>query len=219
VTEHEQVGAVAERDAGQREMRLPQNRATPPTKDGARIGYQEYDLLLRASPPRALTIVQQIIAVLVRLMGISLLVVGIATAVFVIYEVWVLYEHPERIERFSTAIEKGSNLDTIFALGGSEISGTVDVGTATEDDAAVEAGASAETAAQPVTVEFERTHLRLSYFAAWFLVLLLLFVMSVVAVSAVSAGGRLALYDTDVRQLSRAVIKEIRRGRAESKTD
>lgn len=219
MSEQDQLRAVAERDGATSEMRLPQSRGTPPAREGARIGYQEYDLLLRASPPRALTIVQQIIAIFVRLMGISLLLVGITTAVFVIYEILVLYQEPARIEKFATAIEKGSNLDTIFALPASAPRGTAAAGDTAEAGAATEEGVAPAPVAEPASVEYERTHLRLSYFAAWFLVLLLLFIMSVVAVSAVSAGGRLALYDTDVRQLSRAVIKEIRRGRAEARKD
>ena len=211
MSEHERVPSIADAEAAQREakqqeMRVAQSRAAE-QRDGARVGYQEYDLLLRASPPRALTIFQQIVAIFVRLLGLGLLVIGIGTAVVVIFEVWNLYKEPVRMERFATAIEKGSNLDKIFALPAAVVS---DVTQPAE---------GGEAAAEPVTSEYERpSHLRLSYFAAWFLVLLLLFVLSVVAVSAVSAGGRLALYDTDVRQLSRAVVKEIRRGRSSSKS-
>jgi hypothetical protein len=56
---------------------------------------------------------------------------------------------------------------------------------------------------------------RPSYFAGWFLVLLLMLVASITAIAAVSAGGRLVLYDTDIRQLSRAVIKEVRRNKGD----
>jgi hypothetical protein len=155
-------------------------------------GYREYDLLLRESPPRALGIVQQLLAVLVRLLGLCFLVVGIGAAVVILNEAWMLYQEPERIDRFALAIERGSNLDKIFTLSGGEAEG----------------GEEAAAAAPATGGNF-----RPSYFAGWFLVLLMMLVASIVAISAVSAGGRLVLYDTDIRQLSRAVVKEVRRNK------
>ena len=75
---------------------------------------------------------------------------------------------------------------------------------------AAEGQGEGEVTAAPVA---DNGNLRLSYFAAWFLVLLLMLVGSIVAISAVSAGGRLVLYDTDIRQLSRAIVKEVRRNK------
>jgi hypothetical protein len=115
-----------------------------------------------------------------------------------------LYQEPTRIERFAVAIERGSNLDKIFALSGGE----ADKAGAQGD----EAGVSEGQAAAPQTESSK--NLRLSYFAGWFLVLLLMLVASIVAISAVSAGGRLVLFDTDIRQLSRAVVKEVRRNKS-----
>jgi hypothetical protein len=157
-------------------------------------GYREYDLLLRESPPRSLGIIQQLLAVLVRLLGLCFLVVGIGAAVVILHEAWMLYQEPQRIDRFALAIEQGSNLDKIFTLSGAEAEG----------EAGTEAAAAAPDASG---------NLRLSYFAGWFLVLLMMLVASIVAISAVSAGGRLVLYDTDIRQLSRAVVKEVRRNK------
>lgn len=200
MSEHERIPPLGELKATRRDMRDRPNRAPEPAHAGA-SGYREYDLLLRESPPRALSIFHQMLAILVRLLGLCFLVVGIGAALIILREAWFLYQEPARIEPFAAAIERGSNLDKIFALpsGGGA--------------ASTEGGGAGETASQDGT-QSGSTNLRLSYFAGWFLVLLLMLVGSIVAISAVSAGGRLVLYDTDIRQLSRAVVKEVRRNRS-----
>lgn len=188
---------------------MPNRPARAPEPVGASAsGHREYDLLLRASPPRALGIFQQLLAILVRLLGLGFLVVGIGAAVFILHEAWMLYQEPVRIEKFAAAIERGSNLDKIFALSGGETdkAGSQDQSMGdTAGDAGAQPAASGSAG---------NTNLRLSYFAGWFLVLLLMLVSSIIAISAVSAGGRLVLFDTDIRQLSRAVVKEVRRNKA-----
>ena len=198
MTEHVQVPPIGELKATPREMRDRPGR-TPEPAGSSGTGYREYDLLLRESPPQALGIFQQVLAILVRLLGLCFLVIGIGAAVIILREAWTLYQDPARIERFAAAIERGSNLDKVFTLPANE---SAQAGT--EGDATGEAGAPAGG-----------TNLRLSYFAGWFLVLLLMLVASITAIAAVSAGGRLVLYDTDIRQLSRAVIKEVRRNKGE----
>jgi len=158
-------------------------RSAPPAGERER----EYDLLLRDAP-HGISVTQGVLGILVRLLGLALLIVGLIAAVAVLVEAWKLYQAPERMERFAVAIERGSNLDKIFALpaeGGAEVA----TGSAAGDE----------------------DRLRLSYFVAWFVVLLMLLIVSIIALSTVSAGGRLALYDTDVRQLSKAVVREVRR--------
>ena len=194
MTEHDRVPPLGELKATRREVRDRPNRAPEPAGHPD-TGYREYDLLLRESPPRALGIFQQLLAILVRLLGLLFLVIGIGAAVIILREAWTLYQEPVRIERFAAAIERGSNLDKIFSLPADDVA-----------KADAEGEATGETAAPAPD-----TQLRLSYFAGWFLVLLLMLVASVVAIAAVSAGGRLVLYDTDIRQLSRAVVKEVRR--------
>lgn len=187
MTEHERIPPIGELKATRRDVRdRPPPAPAPRTVSDS--DYREYDLLLSASPPRALSIFQQFLAVLVRLLGLCVLVIGIGATAIILREAWMLYQEPSRIDRFALAIEEGSNLDKIFALEG-ERAGEADT----------------RTAQAPASGSF-----RLSYFAAWFLVLLLMLVGSIVAISAVSVGGRLVLYDTDIRRLSRAVIKEVR---------
>lgn len=195
MSEHEQVPPLGDLKATQGEVRARPGRAPQPVA-AAHSDYREYDLLLRESPPRALSVFQHALAILVRLLGLVFLVIGIGAAVMILREAWGLYQQPAQIERFALAIERGSNLDKIFALPVQE--------RAAAGEEATPAAADATGAPQSF---------RLSYFAAWFLVLLLMLVGSIVAISAVSAGGRLVLYDTDVRQLSRAVIRELRRSR------
>jgi hypothetical protein len=207
VTEHDRIPPLGElkatrRDVPNRPPRAPEPAGVPATGD------REYDLLLRESPPRALGIFQQILAMLVRLMGLGFLVVGIGATVIILNEAWMLYQEPARIEKFAVAIERGSNLDKIFALSGGDVEKA--------DGQEEKAGAAGSQPADSDTTG--GTNLRLSYFAGWFLVLLLMLVGSIVAISAVSAGGRLVLFDTDIRQLSRAVVKEVRRNKSASHT-
>lgn len=195
MSEHERVPPLGELKATRRDVRDRPSRAPDPA-GYFDSGYREYDLLLRASPSRAMGIMQQGLAILVRLLGLCFLVIGIGAAVIILREAWDLYQEPDRMVRFASAIERGSNLDKIFSFGDQSKQAAAEgesVGTA-------DAGASASS-------------LRLSYFAGWFLVLLLMLVASIVAISAVSAGGRLVLYDTDIRQLSRAVVREVRRNK------
>lgn len=131
------------------------------------------------------SLVRQVLSVAVRLVGIAVLFIGVWAGVKVIVEAWSLYEQPARIEQFAQAIDAGSNLDKMFA------SATKDQGS--EGQSAIAQG------------------LKLSYFAAWFIALLLLMVVGSLAMSAITTGGRLALYDTQVKKLSRAVIRELAR--------
>ena len=193
MSEHERIPPLGEMKATRREAPNRPSRPAEPV-DNSDPGYREYDLLLRASPPRAIGIIQQSLAVLVRLLGLCFLLIGIGAAIIILREAWGLYQEPDRMVRFATAIERGSNLDKIFSFGDESTKA------ATEGESATAAAASASS-------------LRLSYFAGWFLVLLLMLVASILAISAVSAGGRLVLYDTDIRQLSRAVVKEVRRNK------
>ncbi len=207
MSEHERVPPLGELKATRRDVRDRPARNPEPARvsKSGESDYREYDLLLRESPPRAQAIFQQWLAILVRLLGLCFLVVGIGAAVMILREAWTLYQDPVRIERFAVAIEQGSNLDKIFALNGGETAGTVDQGEAAGDSSAQSAASSTAGSAT----------LRLSYFAGWFLVLLLMLVASITAIAAVSAGGRLVLYDTDIRQLSRAVVKEVRRDKGD----
>jgi len=129
----------------------------------------------------------------VRLVGIVVLLVGLWAGVRIIIEAFGLYQEPARIERFAEAIQKGSNIDGMF---GNVI-----------DKALNNKTAQIETA----QANGQNTGLRISYFAAWLIVLLLMFVIGILAMTAVTTGGQLALYDLQVRHYSRAMVREWRR--------
>ena len=129
------------------------------------------------------------LAAVVRVVGLVVLFVGLWVGVKVIMEAWALYEQPQRIVRFADDIQKHSNLDGIIGSLGAT------------DSAESASGSSAKVPGNG---------LRLSYFAAWFVALLLIFVIGSLAMSAITTGGQLALYDLQLKRYSRSVIKEVR---------
>jgi len=134
---------------------------------------------------------------LVRGIGLLVLVLGLVLALVTIREVWLLYHYPERVERFAIAIEKGSNID--HSLSSLRESVTAD----TDKENGVNAAAAPET--RPAAAS---GNIRVSYFLAWVIVLLLLLLLARIALSAIKTGGELALYDTQIRQFARKLIKE-----------
>ena len=142
------------------------------------------------------------LTILVRLLGITILVVGALAAAKVLLEGWALYETPERIESLAAAIERGSNLDALFET----------VAPAAPAPAPLAEGEEPVIAAPaPAPQPLAGANLRLSYFAAWFVALMLLLVLGMIAMSAISTGGQLALRELPVRRISRDVVREVRR--------
>ena len=130
------------------------------------------------------TLSDTVLGGVVRLVGIVILLVGLWAGIKVIVEAWSLYQDPSRIEAFAEAVNAGSNLDGLVAGIAEGVAGK-----------------------ERVTAS---NSLRLSYFAAWFIALLLLFVVGSLAMAAITTGGQLALYDLQFRRYSRHVLKEIR---------
>jgi len=152
------------------------------------MGYNDHEDPEPVSVP-AISITQVALAAAVRAVGVAVLLVGLWAGIKVILEAWALYEQPQRIERLAGAIQEGSNIDGVLGSLAVREEGAV-------PDAAPRAAGGG---------------LRLSYFAAWFIALLLIFVIGSLAMAAVTTGGRLALYDLAVKQHSGAVIREVRR--------
>lgn len=123
--------------------------------------------------------------IVVRACGFVLLTVGLWIALAVIGEAWSLYQSPERIERFATAIERGSHLDRALAS------------TSTAPDI--------EGEAAPVAPSF-----RLTYFVAWVIAILLLLLIGRLAIAAVKTGGELVLYDLHIKRFVRELVREAR---------
>jgi len=133
-----------------------------------------------------------IIGIIVRLLGLVMLIIGLVVAVKVILEAWSLYEKPAHIERFADAIEQGSSLDKLlnnFAQ--------------TEIDSSDEQLHNLKRKQQP--------NLRVTYFIAWIIVILLLLVIGGIAMSAIKTGGQLALYDLQVKRFARELLHEARK--------
>jgi hypothetical protein len=133
------------------------------------------------------------LGIMVRVVGVVVLFVGLWVGIKIILEAWALYEQPQRIVRFADDIQKHSHIDGIIGSLGAA------TGAATGADKAQRAGSGPDNG------------LRLSYFAAWFIALLLIFVIGSLAMSAITTGGQLALYDLQLKRYSRSVIKEVRR--------
>ncbi len=131
------------------------------------------------------------IAILARGAGLVLLLVGLWAAVTVIREAWALYDEPrnERVEAFARAIAEGTRLDAILE-------------TDAEEGGGDRAGAT----------RAERS-LRISYFLAWGLVLIMLLLVGRLSIAAIKTGADLALYDAQIKRLRRELMREIARDR------
>jgi len=137
-----------------------------------------------------------VMSVIVRGTGLFLLVVGLIVGLLTIREALLLYANPARVERFAVAIEKGSNIDkSLTSLRDSSLTGAGD------DDTA-----SSTATAQDSTRN--SSDIRVSYFLSWVIVLLLLLLIARIALAAIKTGGELVLYDMQVKQLARMLIKE-----------
>lgn len=131
----------------------------------------------------------EVIAMIVRLLGLVMLIVGLTIAIKVIIEAWSLYEEPQRIERFAEAIDEGSNLDQLLRSFSQKT-------------------ASTENESETAATTSQQATLRVSYFLAWIIALVLLMVIGGLAASAIRTGGQLALYDLQVKRFANELIKQ-----------
>ncbi|MCI0401131.1 MAG: hypothetical protein L0Z68_07505 [Gammaproteobacteria bacterium] len=145
-----------------------------------------------------------VMGIFVRLAGIGLLIVGLWTAIEVIKEAWDLYRDPAAIERFARAIDKGSNLDKLVAP--SKQSESARASGLTDEQDAVLPQDNPTTKSEQNLADNEA--LRLSYFVAWIIVLLLLMLIARIALSAIKTGGELALYDMQIKKFAQTLIRE-----------
>jgi disulfide bond formation protein DsbB len=131
----------------------------------------------------------EIIAVIVRLLGLAMLIIGLYIGIKVIIEAWSLYDEPQRIERFAEAIDEGSNLDQLLRSFSQK-------------------SIQAETELETLATVSQQATLRVSYFLAWIIALILLMVIGGLAASAMKTGGQLALYDLQVKRFANELIKQ-----------
>ena len=116
-------------------------------------------------------------AIMVQFIGVVLLVVGLWAALHVLLEAMRLYRDPVRIEQLALAIERGSNLDN--TLNQNFMDGEL------RDDNTASTGASrsAPTAGG----------VRLTYFVAWVVALLILMLIAMIALATIRTGAELLL--------------------------
>lgn len=136
------------------------------------------------------SVAQSTMSWLVRLAGLVLLGVGLWAALGVINEAWSIYQNPKssRVESLARAIDEATRIDTVLAP-----SQRADAGAAGPERAST---------------------LRLSYFIAWPIVMLLLLLVGRLAMAAMKTGGELALYDVQIRRFARELMREAVRGRS-----
>ncbi len=127
----------------------------------------------------------QYIDIFVRLLGVVLVIAGLWIGLKVVIEAWNLYRMPHRIEVLATAVESGSHLDRVLASAASDE-------VPTKESRAPDA-------------------LRLSYFLAWGIAMLLLLLAGSLTMAMVRTGAELALRDARNKNLARVIAKELRR--------
>jgi hypothetical protein len=142
------------------------------------------------------------VTILVRLLGMALMLLGLFLAGAVLFEIWNLYKNPEHVERFAQAVERGSNIDTALAPRRTQSGSAARV--FGQSEAASEQG-NAGSSIQSISAD----EFRLSYFFAWFIVFVLLMIVSRFALAAITTGGRLALFDMDISRFARALVREV----------
>ena len=141
---------------------------------------------------------KNIMGFIVRILGLFLLFAGLWVALQVLLTAQDLYEHPEQIERFAVAIEKGSNIDKTLAP--------------IRDSLIVESGS--ENGVKNYSETDKRSssvgtgNIRVSYFFAWVIALLLLLLIARISLTAIKTGGELVLFDMQIKQFARMLAKE-----------
>ncbi len=134
---------------------------------------------------------KNLMSIVVRCIGLFLLLAGLWVAIQVMLEALDLYRKPQQIERFAIAIERGSNIDKSLVSIRKQVSNQ---------------SGSNETSSS----EVNRTSndIRISYFFAWAIVLLLLLLIGRISLTAIKTGGELVLYDMQIKQFARMLVKE-----------
>ena len=141
---------------------------------------------------------RNIMSFVVRILGMFLLLAGLWVALQVLLTALDLYEHPEQIERFAVAIEEGSNIDKSLAPIRDSLIVNNDSGNGVQQ--------YTETEKRPSSAS--KNNIRLSYFFAWVIALLLLLLSARISLTAIKTGGELVLYDMQIKQLARMLAKE-----------
>jgi len=136
---------------------------------------------------------KDVLSIVVRICGLLLLFIGLWIAIQVFSEALALYKDPTNIERMATAIEAGSNIDKSIAPIQKSLLG--------EDEVTADAEENVNT-----NTKINGNGIRLSYFIAWVVDLLLLLLLARIALAAIKTGGELALYDAQIKKFAKQLI-------------
>jgi hypothetical protein len=134
---------------------------------------------------------KNLMSIIVRCIGLFLLLAGLWVAIQVLLEALDLYRKPQQIERFALAIERGSNIDKSLVSIRKQVSNQ-----------------SGSTESNSSEGNRSSNDIRISYFFAWVIVLLLLLLIGRISLTAIKTGGELVLYDMQIKQFARMLAKE-----------
>lgn len=161
-----------------------------------------------------------LVLLIIRALGIIVLLVGLVTAIKVLERSWGLLGEHTTVVELSESIDKQSGLHAFFGKSAAQLSGLMGVnrdatarapGGATQPTTADTVSAAAQTRGAP--------SLRASYFMAWPLSILVLFLVARIALALIMTGANLALKtasgDEQIRALVNELVNEIRASRDE----
>lgn len=146
-----------------------------------------------------------IMSIFVRFIGLFLLIAGVYVALYVMLKAMDLYQNPKSIEYFALAIEKGSNIDKSL----SSIRDAVIVEPVEDEETS---GANRQETRRGPS-DAADSHVRISYFFAWIIMLMLLMLIGSISLRAIKTGGELVLYDMQIKQFAKMLVKESSKSR------
>jgi disulfide bond formation protein DsbB len=127
-------------------------------------------------------------SIIVRLFGFALLLAGLWIAIFVMLEAMELYENPKKIETLAAYIEQGSNVDKSLV--------------------SLRDSVTEEAASDEIRTQIPQGTIRVSYFFAWVIAILMLMLIARISLTAIKTGGELVLYDVHIKRFARQLARE-----------
>lgn len=137
--------------------------------------------------PNLADVGSDLMSIIVRVLGFALLLAGLWIAVHVMLEAVELYENPKKIERLAGFIEQGSNIDKSL----------VSLRNSVEEEASEE-----------IRTQIPQGNIRVSYFFAWIIAILMLMLIARISLTAIRTGGELVLYDVQIKRFARHLVRE-----------
>ncbi len=132
----------------------------------------------------------QITALVARACGLLVLLLGLWVVLKTFAAVQDIYQDPGIVDSWAVEIERRSNLDRTIEPVRRGMLGVSEGRNGEQQDLG--------------------KGLRLSYFVAWIIVLLLLLLLARIGLMAVKTGGELLLYDTQIKTLAREIVRTSR---------